>query len=147
MFARFATQLSHYIRSESGTAQIDSAVLIAGLLGMGMVLVSTVSQGMEAAQHDANKVLRAAVVAPGFDRSPCPDGWAEKHASNSGVGVQQIEDWHNAERASLSTDALLEALRAHDAAPLDFRYRDPLRLAHLQIMMCIAQEREVSARQ
>lgn len=121
--------------------QIDSVVMMSGLIGLGLILTGTVGHGMDVLSSNVHGNARVAVLDSGFDASACPKGWIKAHADNTGLTPQDIASWYAQKSRAVSDATVLAALDAHAQAPKDFRFRAPMRLAELQILMCLAENR------
>lgn len=140
----FKTALSRFIFRTEGTIQVDSIVMMSGLVGLGLILFGTVGHGTNMLSADASAQMRVTVLNANFDASACPKGWINAHAANTGLAPADLETWYDRHSRDLSDATILAALDAHAQAPRDFRYRAPMRLAELQILMCVATQRELT---
>jgi hypothetical protein len=116
-------------------------VMLTGLVGFILLIAGAALQALPALDDKTGETMRRAVLAPDYDASLCPRNWKAAHAENAGLTEAEMETWYRQGRRSLDDATLLEVLRAHRSAPTDFRYRAPLALAKLQIVMCLATER------
>lgn len=142
----FKTALSRFIFRTEGTIQVDSVVMMSGLVGLGLILFGTVGHGTSMLSTSASAQMRITVLSADFDASDCPIGWVNAHAANTGLAPSDLETWFNQHDRNLTDATILAALEAHAQAPRDFRYRAPMRLAELQILMCLATQRELTLR-
>lgn len=143
MLPKVRSALVRFWGETEGAVTVDSIVMMAGLVGLALAVMGAVGSGMESLSKDTSARIRLAVVSPGFDTSACPQGWQKTHAENTGMREAEIRAWHGQERRDTGDVTLMTTLTTHAEAPLDFRYRDPMALAHLQILMCLAKERDL----
>jgi hypothetical protein len=133
-----------FLHGTNGSVTVDVVVMVAGLAGFGLVLLASVGTGVEAASQATNSALRREVVARGFDASSCPADWQVTHAQNTGLSVATLHEWYGQEGRATPDAMVVATLRAHADVPQDFRFQDPMTLAHLQIMMCLADDRRLA---
>lgn len=143
MIRTFGRALSRLLPRTEGPLQVDSIVLMAGLMGLGLIVLAAAGIGVDALSSNDAARARMATLSPDFDASTCPDNWIIVHAANTGLMPVDLEGLYAEKDLSTDNATILALLGAHAKTPRDFRYRAPMRLAELQIMMCLAEDRKL----
>ena len=127
----------------SGSLKVDSIVMLSGLVGLCLIVLGAADQNMDALAQTSDAPTRVAVLSPDFDDSACPSDWITAHAAHTGLATDDIRAWYTQKNRTTDSGMVMAALAAHAQAPRDFRYRTPMRLAELQILMCLAEARDL----
>ncbi|WP_298436928.1 hypothetical protein [uncultured Jannaschia sp.] len=77
------TRLNHFLSDETGAVTLDWVVLTAALVGTGLAVMNTVSQGVQTVSVDTAAQLRGQVIEASFGSDYCSGGLA---------GLQARED-------------------------------------------------------
>lgn len=144
MISTLSRALSRFGFRAHGSLQVDSIVMMSGLVGLGLLVLGTAGQSMGTLALKTDVRTRVAVLSPNFDASACPSGWITAHAAHTGLAPKDLRAWYAHKNRTTDSATIIAALAAHAKAPRDFRYRAPLRLAELQILMCLAEQRDLA---
>ena len=126
------------------TVPVDSIVMMAGLLGLGLIVLGAAAHDIDALANTTDVRTRIAVLSPDYDASACPSGWIAAHAAHTGLSQDDLRSWLAQKDRTIDSATILAVLAVHAQTPHDFRYRAPMRLAELQILMCLAERRELT---
>jgi len=135
--------LSWFNSLTQSSMPVDSIVMMSGLLGLGLIVLGAAANNMDTLAGAADVRTRLAVLSPDYDASACPSGWIESHSAHTGLSQDDLRAWFAQKDKTTDSATILAVLSAHAQAPHDFRYRAPMRLAELQILMCLAERREL----
>jgi hypothetical protein len=123
-------------RLESQAMGFGLAALVVGLI---VVAVHTLMQPAPPTKED----LQRAVIASGFDRAICPDGWAASHAEYLDLTEAEISAWYVAESFRASDEHIINEAKAFFENPRDYRWIEGMALTVTQIKLCVAESRRL----
>ncbi|MEL6585301.1 MAG: hypothetical protein AAFY65_14335 [Pseudomonadota bacterium] len=126
------------------TSSLEAWCLLVGLGGMVLALGVTVAQATFAPLVVTESALRRAAIAADFDRSLCPDGWADTHADLLGLSEAQVTAWYLRESFEMTDQDVITAAGMYLSNPKDFRQIQGPALTRNQIVLCIAESRRLT---
>lgn len=135
-FGTFPERLARRDRLESQAMGFGLGALGVGLLA---VAINTLLQPAPPSKED----LHRAIIASGFDRAICPDGWAAQHAEYLDLTEAEISAWYVAESFRASDTHILEEATAFFESPRDYRWVEGMALTVTQIKLCVAESRRL----
>ncbi|MBM2577828.1 hypothetical protein JQC91_16090 [Jannaschia sp. Os4] len=128
-----------------GLSAFEGAVLGAAALllsiGVGFGVGDMMAERAEQAEIEFD--LRALVAEAGFDAAVCPNGWAADHAPIVGLTEAEVTAWYLRESVSLTDGDVKRDVATWLRAPADFRQTRGAALTRTQILLCVAESRQI----
>lgn len=123
--------------------RLESQAMAFGLGALALGLILTAAQVLLQPAPPTQADLHRAVIASGFDRAVCPDGWAADHAALLDLSEAEVSAWYVAESFRASDAEILSEAKAFFDNPRDFRWVEGMAMTVTQIKLCVAESRRL----